>query len=320
MTKKIASLSLDLDNEWSYMKTHGDAGWDSYPSYLDIAVPRFLALFKQLGIKATVFVVGQDAVLPKNQKALSAITAAGHEIGNHSFSHEPWLHLYTPDQVEREIISAEDAIQKAAGTRPVGFRGPGYSLSVDVLRILASRGYIFDASTLPTFIGPLGRAYYFMTSRLDKSQREERKVLFGSVRDGLRPIDPYLWDVDGKTLLEIPVTTMPVSRMPFHISYLLYISRFSKTVARAYLHTALQLCRATGTRPSVLLHPLDLLGKEDIATLGFFPGMDMDARTKHDLVMSFLSLLQKYFTILSMGEYAKSVHNDGALVRRKFKP
>ena len=38
----IASLSLDLDNKWSYMKTHGDAGWDSYPSYIDTFVPRVL--------------------------------------------------------------------------------------------------------------------------------------------------------------------------------------------------------------------------------------------------------------------------------------
>ena len=37
---RYASLSLDLDNQWSYMKTHGDAGWQSFPSYLDTAVPR----------------------------------------------------------------------------------------------------------------------------------------------------------------------------------------------------------------------------------------------------------------------------------------
>ena len=37
--KPIASLSLDLDNKWSYMKTHGDAGWDLYPTYLPTVVP-----------------------------------------------------------------------------------------------------------------------------------------------------------------------------------------------------------------------------------------------------------------------------------------
>ncbi len=39
--KPLCSLSLDLDNQWSYMKTHGDAGWESFPSYLDLVVPRF---------------------------------------------------------------------------------------------------------------------------------------------------------------------------------------------------------------------------------------------------------------------------------------
>ena len=28
--KPIASLSLDLDNQWSYMKTHGDAGGNHF--------------------------------------------------------------------------------------------------------------------------------------------------------------------------------------------------------------------------------------------------------------------------------------------------
>ena len=39
-SKTIASLSLDLDNKWSYLKTHGDPGWESFPSYLGILVPR----------------------------------------------------------------------------------------------------------------------------------------------------------------------------------------------------------------------------------------------------------------------------------------
>src|SRR5437660_258089 len=37
--KPLASLSLDLDNKWSYLKTHGDAGWDRYPTSLTLAVP-----------------------------------------------------------------------------------------------------------------------------------------------------------------------------------------------------------------------------------------------------------------------------------------
>src|SRR5215218_1898591 len=97
--KPIASLSLDLDNQWSYMKTHGDAGWESFPSYLDVIVPRALTFLKERGLNITFFIVGQDAALDKNRDALSSSAATGHEIGNHSFNHEPWLHLYSKEDL-----------------------------------------------------------------------------------------------------------------------------------------------------------------------------------------------------------------------------
>jgi len=168
--KPIASLSLDLDNKWSYMKTHGDPGWDSYPSYLDLVVPRFLEMLRELDLKITVFIVGQDAAEEKNHSALASITREGHEVGNHSFHHEPWLHLYTAEEIERELTSAEETIERVTGSRPIGFRGPGYSFSPEVLRVLVSRGYLYDASTFPTFLGPLARAYYFFKSRLPPAE------------------------------------------------------------------------------------------------------------------------------------------------------
>ena len=45
--KPIASLSLDLDNKWSYLKTHGDPGWQSFPTYLPLVVPRILRFFEE---------------------------------------------------------------------------------------------------------------------------------------------------------------------------------------------------------------------------------------------------------------------------------
>jgi len=71
-----ASLSLDLDNQWSYMKTHGDAGWQSHPSYLDAVVPRILAFLAERRLTITFFIVGQDAALEKNHTALRSIAAA----------------------------------------------------------------------------------------------------------------------------------------------------------------------------------------------------------------------------------------------------
>ncbi len=76
--RPIASLSLDLDNKWSYMKTHGDAGWDKYPTYLDVVVPRFLKVLNERDLKMTVFIVGQDASREENFESLASISAAGH--------------------------------------------------------------------------------------------------------------------------------------------------------------------------------------------------------------------------------------------------
>src|SRR5882724_11429443 len=112
--KLIASLSLDLDNKWSYLKTHGDHGWESFPSYLDTVVPRVLQFLKKRNLTITFFVVGQDAALERNQKTLTALAAAGHEIGNHSFSHEPWYHLEGEGKVEEEIATAEEHISRIA--------------------------------------------------------------------------------------------------------------------------------------------------------------------------------------------------------------
>src|SRR5450755_1973924 len=213
-TKPFASISLDLDDKWTYMKTHGDPNWTTYPSYLQTVVPRILTFLKERGLRITFFVVGQDAALEEKQPILRSIADAGHEIANHSFRHEPWLHLYSKDELNRELELAEHWIEIATGQKPNGFRGPGFSVSNTVIEALVSRGYRFDASTLPTFIGPIARLYYFLTATLDATQREERSRLFGSYKDGLRPLKPHYWQTLAGPLLEMPVTTMPLLRTP----------------------------------------------------------------------------------------------------------
>ncbi len=307
--KPLASLSLDLDNLWSYMKTHGDRGWESFPSYLDLVVPRVLEFLEKRGLKITFFVVGQDAALEVNQAAIRSLADAGHEIGNHSFNHEPWLHLYSEQQIESELSRTEEQLERVTGQKTIGFRGPGYSLSLSVLRVLTRRGYQYDASTLPTFLGPLARAYYFMTTKLSPEEKANRKLLFGQLRDGLRPLRPYRWSIDGVNdgLIEIPVTTMPIFRIPFHVSYILYLYRFSPVVAHIYFRLAMILCRLTRTHPSLLLHPLDFLGGDDVKELSFFPAMNLRGEEKVKLVSDILGIYSDYFTVVPMGEHARAI-------------
>jgi peptidoglycan-N-acetylglucosamine deacetylase len=305
--RPIASLSLDLDNQWSYMKIHGDLGWESFPSYLDVVVPRALAFLEERNLSITFFIVGQDATLAKNHGAIRAIATAGHEIGNHSFKHESWLHLYSEPEIEAEIAQAEEILKQVTGKQPIGFRGPGYSCSAAVLRVLARRGYQYDASTFPTFLGPLARAYYFMTTKLSKAEKEKRKALFGDFKDGFQPLKPYRWDMAQCQLIEIPVSTMPIVKIPIHFSYVLYLSVFSRSLALLYFRLALFLCRLTGTQPSLLLHPLDFLGCEDVPALSFFPGMSLPSHKKLATLSQAFALLTRNFRVVSMEEHAQVV-------------
>jgi peptidoglycan-N-acetylglucosamine deacetylase len=304
--RPIASLSLDLDNQWSYLRVHGDSGWEDFPSYLDIVVPRVLELLSLRKLRITFFVVGRDAALGKNHEPLRAIGAAGHEIGNHSFSHEPWFHRYTREKIRGEIQSAEEHIAAVTGQLPVGFRGPGFSFSETTLEVLEQRGYLYDASTFPTFCGPLARFYYFLHSHLSREHREDRDLLFGSFWEGLRPLKPYYWGGKDR-LLEIPVTTLPLFRVPFHMSYILYLSSFSRSLAMAYLRGALLLCRLAGVSPSLLLHPLDFLGRDDHVGLDFFPAMQLFRAQKLSLVDNALRLYCDQFEVHCLKEHARRI-------------
>ena len=254
------------------------------------------------------FIVGTDAAMPEHVPALQSLVRHGHELGNHSFEHEPWMARYDRSRIEDEIARTEAALLAATGRRPVGFRGPGYAWSAELLEILSERGYLYDASTLPTYLGPLARAYYMRTARLSEAERRERAQLFGRLTDGLRPTGAYSWKLpNGDTLLELPVTTVPVLKVPFHLSYLMYISRFSERLMAGYLRGALLACRLAGTEPSFLLHPLDLIDAKQEPRLAFFPGMDVPARRKADLFRRAIQLLREHYSLVNMSTHARSL-------------
>jgi hypothetical protein len=318
--KPLASLSLDLDNLWSYLKIHGDAGWENFPSYFDIFIPHVLDILDRWELKITFFIVGQDAALRKNQDFLREISSRGHEVGNHSFHHESWLQAYSKDQLAKEIGEAEYHIVKAVKENPIGFRGPGFSWSPDLLEVLALRGYLFDASTLPTYIGPLARLFYFWKSNLSREEKKERNELFGGMKAGFQPLKPYIWKLNpDNTLLEIPVTTIPVVKTPFHLSYLLYLSRFSSLLMQLYLSIAIYMCKITGTSPSYLLHPLDLIGGDKIKELAFFPGMDLTSEQKVKVFNKVIGNLSQNFNFVNMSTHAEHLLKNGNLKTVNFK-
>jgi peptidoglycan-N-acetylglucosamine deacetylase len=258
-------------------------------------------------LRITFFVVGQDAVLDTNRATIQSIAAGGHEIANHSFSHEPSLHLYSQSHIEEELARTEEEIVRLTGRRPVGFRAPGFSWSDTLLKVLAQRGYLYDASTLPTWIAPLARSYYFRASKFAAHERGRRDVLFGEWKHVFRPLKAHIIQRHPQVLVEVPVTTMPIFRVPFHVSYIVYLSSVSPAAALAYFKLALALCRITNVQPSLLLHPLDFLGADDVHGLEFFPGMGLSSSQKVKFVRTSLKAYCDTFAVVSMREHARAV-------------
>ncbi len=306
--KPRASLSLDLDNEWAYLKTQGEKGWESFPSYLPDAVPKILECLEERKLKATFFVVGKDAELEGNHEALRQVSDANHEVANHSYMHEPWLQNYSEEELNIELDRSESAIKSATGVSPKGWRGPGFSGSATLRRLLCRRGYQYDASTFPTFLGFIARTYFFLNSDLPKEEKKERAGLYGSFRDGFLSLKPFVWQTEEGELLEIPVSTMPIVKAPIHASYLLFLARYSEGLALAYLKTALWLHRLFRVEPSFLLHPTDFLGGDEVPSMKFFPAMDLDGEKKRAFMRRVLGALADRFEVLPMGQYCDQLY------------
>lgn len=305
-----ASISVDLDNQWAYMKTQGAPGWERFPSYLEDVVPRILEEMDWCEQRITFFIVGKDAEMPENEEALRSIAEAGHEVANHSYMHEPWLHLYSDAELKADFEKSESAIIAATGVLPEGFRGPGFSSSAAVREMLVARGYAYDASLFPTVIGPVARAYFMLNSKgLSKQEKQRRAGLYGRLGDVLSPLRPYEIAMG---LPEVPVTTMPFTRLPIHLSYLLFLTQVSEGLARLYWRSALALCRVAGVAPSLLLHPTDFLDHADVPEMTFFPAMRIPAARKMALVRHAVQSLQAIWPTGTVAEHARTTETSSS--------
>lgn len=92
--------------------------FDDGPS---LSTPRLLDLLAHENIRATFFQCGIN--VERNAAIARAVLAAGHEIGNHTYSH-PHLYLKSPAFINREIAQAQDIISQRLGTAPALLRAP----------------------------------------------------------------------------------------------------------------------------------------------------------------------------------------------------
>lgn len=104
-----------------------------HPSY----TPKLLDILKQAKVKSTFFVIGFMA--EKYPDLVKQIAAAGHEVGNHTYSHVTLTKLADPE-VLTELAANDDVIAKLTGKRVRYCRPPGGDFAAKTLELAGSLG------------------------------------------------------------------------------------------------------------------------------------------------------------------------------------
>jgi peptidoglycan-N-acetylglucosamine deacetylase len=100
--------------------------------------PRILEALRDAGVTATFNVMGHNALA--NRSLLQEVVAAGHELGNHTWSHLNLTRL-TPAQTREEIVRCKETVEDLVGQPMAGFRPPRGLLTGYALRVAAELGY-----------------------------------------------------------------------------------------------------------------------------------------------------------------------------------
>ncbi len=82
---------------------------------------KLLDIFKEKGIKATFFVTGEHII--KHKKIISRMIVEGHELGNHSYSHQNLI-FKKNSKIKQDIQKTDDLLRELGVKSEIHFRPP----------------------------------------------------------------------------------------------------------------------------------------------------------------------------------------------------
>jgi polysaccharide deacetylase family protein (PEP-CTERM system associated) len=180
-------LTFDVEEHFQVEAFHDvipRSEWNQRQSRLTMNVMRILDMLDEYQAKATFFVLGW--VADKYPHLLAMIKTRGHELASHGYNHDSLKRL-TEQEFSADLLRSLEAVEKAAGVRPRGFRAPTFSADrkVDwIWETLLQNGIEYDSSIFPI-----------------------HHDLYG---DPKAPRFPYHINSKAGTLLEVPPTTYKV--------------------------------------------------------------------------------------------------------------
>ena len=145
------SFTWDLDADSLLHIMHPDTSYRRVATQTlmrygpDVGVPRIVDLCKEYGMKMTFFTPGWS--VERYPRAIEAILENGHELAHHGYLHEN-PNEQTKEQELYWLQRTCEAIKKASGKRPVGYRAPWFKYSEYTTEFLVKEGFLYDSTLM----------------------------------------------------------------------------------------------------------------------------------------------------------------------------
>ncbi len=140
------TFDLDFETMWTardpayaerpVMMSQGAYGWK-------VGTGRILKLLARYGIKATFFAPG--LIVEQRPALMQQILEEGHEIAHHSYSHR-WILTLSEEEEREEMEKGLEAIVRASGQRPRGWRSPAAEVSPITMPLLVKEGFAYSSN------------------------------------------------------------------------------------------------------------------------------------------------------------------------------
>jgi polysaccharide deacetylase family protein (PEP-CTERM system associated) len=145
-------LSFDIE-EWFHILDHEETsdpnGWRKFSSRVEPVIEALLDLLARHQVRATFFFLGWVAERAPN--LVRAVSAAGHDIGSHSYGHQ-LVYNQSRKDFEEDLRKSLDILGNITGQSINKYRAPGFSIVPGcewVFPVLLENGIEVDASMFP---------------------------------------------------------------------------------------------------------------------------------------------------------------------------
>jgi peptidoglycan-N-acetylglucosamine deacetylase len=159
-----------------------------------------LAVLNTENVKATFFCIGNR--IAGNETILKQVQAAGHIIGNHSYSHHFWFDMYSTKKMQDDLQQMDVEMERVTGLKLKLFRPPYGVTNPNLAKAIKNGGYT-----------PVGWSVRSMDTVI-----KDGKKLLDKINEGIKPGAVFLFHDTSKTTLEVlPAFIQEVKKRGYNI-------------------------------------------------------------------------------------------------------